>query len=308
MVGLAMGAALAVIVGANNGAISLGANMGAHVITHRGAVTLSVLGMTIGFLLEGRRMQGAVFGVIQSEGNPAALLSIIVLSTAFILMVLSTYAEIPLSLSQTTVGAVAGAALAVNLSIHTQTLAAYFASWTLTPVAAAVLAALIRSYLRRTRNENRSILRSTQLYAKLTIATSTYTAYILGANVLGVLAATIEAPGLPRTTFVLLAAVGGTTLFHSRIAQTAGDKLSTLTPVSGLATQLSAAATLHLFTEFGIPSSMTQALVGAILGTRLGRGVAISNRRLVRETVLWWLLAPLVGLLLANLLVRIWPI
>jgi phosphate/sulfate permease len=305
MVNLTIGTALAVIVGANNGAISLGANIGTHVIRRRGAILLSILGMTVGFLLEGHRMQNAIFGVIQSEGNYTTMLGAIVLSAVLALMILATRAGIPLSLSQVTVGGVVGAALVINLSIRMQTLVAYTVSWGLTPIVAAFLAALVRSCLRRAHKRASSILRSTQLYASLTIATSAYIAYILGANVLGVLAATIEAPSILKIASVLLGAVMGTVFLHGRIAQAAGDRLSTLMPASALAAQVSAAATLHVLTELGIPSSITQALIGAIVGTRLGVGVGVSNRRLLKETVIWWLIAPLGGLLLASALGKV---
>jgi len=63
--------------------------------------------------------------------------------------------------------------------------------------------------------------------------------------------------------------------------------------------------TVHLFTELGIPVSITQAAIGGIAGIGQAKDIAIMNRQVVLRIVLGWVAAPLTGLVLAWLLLTL---
>ena len=68
-----------------------------------------------------------------------------------------------------------------------------------------------------------------------------------------------------------------------------------------MAAQLAAAVTLHIFTEFGIPVSQSQAVVGGIVGVGLAYGTSTLNIKKLRSISLWWVLTPSLSFLLAYL-------
>lgn len=65
------------------------------------------------------------------------------------------------------------------------------------------------------------------------------------------------------------------------------------------------ALTVHGFTEAGIPVSVSQAVVGGIFGASIPRNIVVRNNRLVREIIVGWTAAPLMGAVLAFFLANV---
>ncbi len=55
-------------------------------------------------------------------------------------------------------------------------------------------------------------------------------------------------------------------------------------------------------TQLALPVSITQCLIGGMLGAAFSRHIAIVNVKLVKETLSLWVVAPLVALVLAFIL------
>ena len=57
-------------------------------------------------------------------------------------------------------------------------------------------------------------------------------------------------------------------------------------------------ATVHFYAQLGVPVSTSQAIVGAVLGIGLFKGVKTINRRMVIHILFAWLNTPLIAGLL----------
>jgi inorganic phosphate transporter, PiT family len=83
--------------------------------------------------------------------------------------------------------------------------------------------------------------------------------------------------------------VAGLALYGYRVIQTIGTHITELTPSSGFAAELAAAATVVVASGASLPISTTHTLVGAVLGVGLARGISALNLRVVGTIFVSWL-------------------
>lgn len=74
-----------------------------------------------------------------------------------------------------------------------------------------------------------------------------------------------------------------------RVIETIGSKITELTPTRGFSAEFGAAATILFASKLGLPISTTHALVGAVFGVGLARGLKALNLQTLREIVLSWI-------------------
>jgi phosphate/sulfate permease len=74
-----------------------------------------------------------------------------------------------------------------------------------------------------------------------------------------------------------------------RVIETIGKKITELTPTRGFAAEFGAATTILLASKLGLPISTTHALIGAVLGVGLARGVKELNIQILKEIVVSWI-------------------
>lgn len=73
-----------------------------------------------------------------------------------------------------------------------------------------------------------------------------------------------------------------------RVIETIGKKITELTPTRGFAAEFGAATTVLLASKLGLPISTTHALVGAVFGVGLVRGIKALNLATFKNIVLSW--------------------
>lgn len=74
-----------------------------------------------------------------------------------------------------------------------------------------------------------------------------------------------------------------------RVIETIGKKITELTPSRGFSAELGAAITILLASKLGLPISTTHALIGAVLGVGIARGIKALNLQIVKEIVVSWI-------------------
>jgi PiT family inorganic phosphate transporter len=74
-----------------------------------------------------------------------------------------------------------------------------------------------------------------------------------------------------------------------RVIETVGKKITELTPSRGFAAEFGAAATILLASKLGLPISTTHALIGAVLGVGMARGIKALNLQTLKEIVVSWI-------------------
>ncbi len=74
-----------------------------------------------------------------------------------------------------------------------------------------------------------------------------------------------------------------------RVIETIGKKITELTPTRGFAAEFGAATTILFASKLGLPISTTHALIGAILGVGMARGLKALNFQTIKEIVVSWI-------------------
>lgn len=74
-----------------------------------------------------------------------------------------------------------------------------------------------------------------------------------------------------------------------KVIETVGTKITELTPTRGFCAEFGAALSILLASKLGLPISTTHALVGAVLGVGLARGMHALNLKTLREIALSWI-------------------
>lgn len=75
-----------------------------------------------------------------------------------------------------------------------------------------------------------------------------------------------------------------------RVIETIGSKITMLTPTRGFSAEFGASVTILIASKLGLPISTTHAIVGAVLGIGLARGISALNFRLMRDIFLSWII------------------
>jgi len=141
----------------------------------------------------------------------------------------------------------------------------------------------------------RFLLRSTVIRIALVVATC-YSAFSLGANNIANVTGVYVGAGLlsPRLAAILGAFAIGTGIltFSQRVISTVGVRLVELDEVTALIVVLAEAITLNVYAVLGVPVSASQAVVGAVLGIGLVKGMATIDGRILRQVLFGWVGTP----------------
>jgi PiT family inorganic phosphate transporter len=87
------------------------------------------------------------------------------------------------------------------------------------------------------------------------------------------------------------------------VMTTIGKKITSLDPFSALIVVFSHSLILHFFTQFNIPVSSSQAVVGAVIGAGLFYGAKTINTKTLLKIFLGWITTPLIAAMLAYAMI-----
>ena len=325
IVALLVGFYVAWNIGANDSANCMGTVVGGHILSYRRAIAIVILFVILGVVLEGwKNMKTVGEDIVIGLGgtNPLSDVpqaAIAALLAAGLWVMTATTLGLPVSTSQSMVGAVIGAGLllsyaqpGIGASVQFGTLGIIAISWILNPMFAALLAfILLKAFtppLRRIKN----IVLLNQVLMVLVIVASASTAYALGANDVGTSTGVVYAffggGGLDFRLMPLIGlfggvafAVGGLT-YSRRVMYTVGMGITRLDALTAFAAQMGAAITVWSFVQFRIPVSTTQAVIGAVAGAGLVKGAAAVSGRKLGHIGIAWVLTPAIACTLSFLL------
>ncbi|MBN2800345.1 MAG: anion permease [Deltaproteobacteria bacterium] len=296
-------------IGANDAANCIGPGMGAGLIRYRTGIAVVALFVVAGALIQGGASAHTVGkGVVTDPIPPLGVLAALFSGGLFV--TLATFFKIPVSTSQSVVGAVAGIGVVQGLTVNWSKGLDIVGSWILCPILSLALTwALYGLTLRVLRwTHDHRYTRQTLQY--LVLASAAYAAYSLGANNLGNAIGPVLALGDGLIDTRLLIGLGGLSigagalLFGRGVAETVGRSILPLDLPGAFAVQVSTGVGLHVFALVGVPVSSSQAVVGAILGIGLYHGVRAVSSRKLGEIALGWVLTPLGSALFAAALFK----
>jgi len=302
---VALAVMLSAILGGNNFSTCLGASLGARIIKPSDAIMIASVSVFLGTLLEGHKLSTVVDGGILPALSTSSLLMILVGS--IVVMTIVTVFRLPLALSQVTVGAGWGIALATGLRMGDAYSIQVVASWILSPALAFLGSAMIESTVLQLGGKIKDTMTLNHLYANLTLIAGFYAAYTLGANTLGLLVGlfpTTPADHLLLSLMFSACTVFGIVFLSGGTVRSVAENLVGLNPSTALSAQFGCAVSVHLFTQLGLPVSISQVVIGGMEGAASVKRIAITNRRLLEQILAGWTIGPIAGAATSFLLVK----
>lgn len=323
-------------IGANDAANCIGTSVGARIISFRRAAILMAIFVILGGVLQGHHVMKTIgkgivitgsdtYAKLNDELPPQELedyfpdeklpdLAIFVaLLSAGLFVTLATFFSLPVSTSQAIVGGVAGAGLGiVGLQasyFKLKVLAKILACWVISPILTLILAFGIYLALSYTLKGTKATYIWNRILAFLVVGTACYVAYSLGANdvgnAIGPLLNKYPDKGLYLALLGGVAMGVGALTYGRKVTSTVGKNITPLDLPAAFSAQFAAAFGVHLFSVFGIPVSTSQAIVGAVIGVGLTKGVRAVSRRKTTIIAVGWIVAPFCAALFAAVTYQI---
>jgi PiT family inorganic phosphate transporter len=300
---LAGGAWLGWALGANDAANVMGAAVSSRMVRFRTGVLLAAVFVFLGAAIGGQAgIQTYVSLAASINLREAVMASVAAAATVTVLGLLG----LPISASQAVVGGIVG----VNLLQGNASLAGVgtiVVCWVATPAGALLIGATLYLILGVLYNALRPTMFQSDAGLRIGLLLVTaYGAYVLGANnVANVVGVFVGAGYLGPMQGALLGggcmALGVLTC-QRQVVETVGSRLVPLNSYSAFVVALATGMTVHVFTRLGVPVSTTQAVVGAVLGVGLARGMRTVQVRTLGQIALGWVFTPLMGAAFALLI------
>jgi PiT family inorganic phosphate transporter len=288
--------------GYHDAANVFGSAVSSRMLKFSTAAILASVFVLLGAVLEGNAGIETLVGLTHLDLGLAVVCSL----GAAITVTIMTIIGLPVSTSQAAVGAIMGIGF-LNRQLNLAGIGKVVACWFGTPVGAAFIAILLYRGLGALYNRLEINLFQGDILLRLClIAAGSYGAYALGANNVANVTAVFVGAGLLSSFSAAL--IGGLSIglgcltFSRRVAATVTRKLVRLDAFSALVVVLAEAITMHTYTFVGVPVSASQAVVGAVLGVGIVKGINTIRRRTLVNILLGWFLTPAVACFLALLI------
>lgn len=313
--------------GANDAANVIGSSVGSKMLRFKTAAAICAVFVILGAVVSG---SGPVRTLGQLGSVNAVAGAFVIALSAALTVYWMTRLKIPVSTSQAIVGAIIGWNLFSGNPTDFSSLTKIVATWILCPALAAGVAALLYLGMRHAFLHVKIHLLRIDAYTRTgLIIVAALGSYSLGANnianVMGVFVPVVNLPelsvmglftlGSAQQLFMLggVAIAVGVFTYSRHVIKTVGGSLYKLSPEMALVVVMSHSIVLFLFASerladwlsgVGLPQiplvpvSSSQAVIGAIIGIALVKGVHGIRFRVIGEIAAGWVTTPIIAGLL----------
>lgn len=289
------GAYLGWSLGANDASNVFGTAVSSRMLRFRTAAVLCCVFVFVGAVAEGQRGIETLGGLTSQTALTAGLTAV----AAAVTVTLMTVLKLPISTSQAVVGAIIGVGL-MQGEVNLGGLGKVVSCWIGTPLGAMLLAAILYPTLGWLLNRlSLGMFRRDVILRVALIVVGSYGAYALGANNVANVSAMFVSSG--SMSPLLASALGavcislGILTFSRRVMDTVGKGVVRLDAFSALVVVSAEAVTVHVYAVVGVPVSTSQAVIGAVIGVGLVRGLRSVRLGSLRNIGLGWVLTPVVS-------------
>ncbi len=309
--------------GANDASNVFGSAVGSKMISFRKAAITASIFVILGAVFQGSGTSGTLerLGAVNAVGG-----SFTVAMAAAITVYLMTRFSLPVSTTQSIVGAIIGWNLFTGNSTDLTALIQIISTWISGPVLGGVFAVMLYVSIKKIKRKLQIHLFRFESYIRSGLLIGgAFGAYSLGANnianVMGVFIPAFNLNELnlgiislssSQQLFLLggIAIATGIVTYSNRIMEVVGRNIVELSSEAALVVVLSQALVLFIFSSSGlseafvraglpaipmVPVSSTQVVVGSVMGIGLYRGARNINFRLLGEIGLGWIITPLLS-------------
>lgn len=288
-------------ISADTSSPAMSAAVGSGARSVRQAIILIAIFAVIGSVAEGWKVQKTLGeGLIDlgsSSGSLPTYVVLAILMTISLNLVIEVYVLkfLPIPTSYVTVGAMVGVGLLFSYNINWLTLSKLAVGWIVTPFMAGFLAIFIYYYIVPILNLRiRDPMKRYRVYMILLTVSGCFTAYTIGANHVGFVTGPLVAAGGEPTLSLVVALSGvvlGPIMLGGRFIRKIGHGITRLTPASALSAELAAALTIETMTQFGLPVSLNEAILAAIVAIGISTSIKSTKTDFIKKIVIGWPLA-----------------
>ncbi|RQD69716.1 MAG: anion permease [Tindallia sp. MSAO_Bac2] len=325
--GLFMGWSL----GANDAANIMGTAVSTRMIKFKSAALIISVFVALGAVISGAGTTETLGQLGSIDRLEEAFMAS--LAAALVVMVM-TRNGLPVSTSQSIIGALVGWNLFHGYSVDLQLLVRIAGTWVFAPVLGAMMAITLYLIIAPLwKKMPVHIVRRDRWLRILLVIAGAFGAYSLGANnmanVVGIFVNSLHIPDLSWNTFTLLsgqqmlfllgalAVSVGVYTYSYKVMSTIGSGIINLTPAHALIIVLSSALVLFLFASQNlqewliannlpsfplVPVSQSQAVVGSVVGIGLAKGGRNIKISLLGKIFIGWVITPIASIILVFFL------
>ena len=292
--------------GSNDAANVFGAGVAANVLKYRTAIMLVSIFLIVGALLEGHKSMDTVGEMSKMSHNTAFVATF----SAGLCVSFFSYLSLPVSTSQAIMGAVLGIGMISGIPDLSR-LYKVVLCWIFTPIGAMIFSRFLYPILGKLFEQILSNIQMRNAFIKSgMVLAGCYGAYSLGANNVANVTGVYVGSGLltpfQASVFGSLSIAFGVLTYSKKVMNTVGRKIVELDGFSAFISALSAAITVHIFTQVGVPVSTSQAVVGGVTGVGLIKGAKTVSKKTLIEIGIGWISTPLSSGIIAYLMMRIY--
>ena len=283
--------------GANDAANIFGTAVSSKMVRFTTAIILSSIFVILGSIIEGKNGIETISSISAMDLTTAGISSL----SAAISVTIMTVLKLPVSTSQAVVGSIVGVGI-MQKHIALTGLSKILVCWVGTPIGACIISIILYLLLAKFLNRLRLSIWDYDFVMRAgLIITGCYGAYALGANNVANVTAVFYGAGL--LSIETAALIGGASIalgiltFSKGVMNTVGKGIVKLDAYSAFIVVLSNAITLHIYAGIGVPVSISQAVIGAVLGIGLLKRAETLKKRSVVGVFSGWVATPIIAAL-----------
>jgi len=313
--------------GANDTGNIFGAAVETRMLKYKTAALIASIFIFLGAVFEGSGPSGTL-GRLGSVDALGGAFTVALAAALTITAIVRT--GIPVSTSQTIVGAIIGWNFFSGRLTDFQNLLTIVSSWVIAFVLSGIIAALLFYFIRPVINRGKIHLLEQDVYVRLgLIIIGAFGAFSLGANnianVVGVFVPVTPFKDINLGSFTLsgiqqlyilgaISIIVGIYTYSHKVMRTVGKDIFHLSPVTALIAVTAEAIVLFIFASRGlqnlllsiglppiplVPVSSTQVIVGAVVGIGLVKGGKNIRYNILGKVSLAWIAAPVIAFFFA---------
>ncbi|PVU76034.1 anion permease [Sulfolobus sp. SCGC AB-777_G06] len=291
------------LVGGNNSAIALGILVSTNVLRRRLSYLINAISLFSGASIGSITMESSIYGLISSQNF--LLLEIVLSAILFSSTVTFYYLNkigIPASLSQMIYPSLASVVLIARGTIGFDWGKFDFTvlSWILSPLVAIATSLSMYFFLKKFLKSKRNFIREIRYYKYGLIISSIFTSFVTGANAIGIIisAGLISEPFYITAPIYATAASLGIYLSSRKAVITVGFRITRLGYTAASSVLIGSDIISEVFTIFGVPISITQTIMGGIIGLSL-RSFGYDVQRQLKQIAKGWIVSPMLAMIVS---------
>lgn len=296
-----VGLASAFIVAGNNSATALGILISTSAVKRYYAYLLNAIIIFVGVALGYFTMASSFYGLFLT--NNLVLIKLTILSILVASVVAFYYLNkmgIPSSLSQMIYPSSAVLAIVSHDIFNWNKFITTAISWAISPIVAIATSLGLYFLLSRFVVSERKIIRQMKIYKGLITFSALFTAFVTGANAIGLIlsAGLTSFPPIVVVPSYALASSLGIYLTSKKTALVVGFRITRLGYLASISALTGGDIISEVFTILGIPISITQTIMGGIIGLSF-RSVGTDIKGQLIRIGKGWVVSPLLSVIVS---------